>query len=129
MEFQKYMFGCLILAYGVLCLLAGYFEHIRRITFTPAKGVCESITTGRRIILPCYKHTFRYKYDGVEMVGQTIRDYNKLDLQSEHDILVNPMRPTEVLQQNDIKRITRNPKMGWICIGISGIIFLFSAFI
>lgn len=129
MEFQKYFVGCVILAYGVLCLLAGYFEHLRRRTFVPTQGVCEGITTGRKIILPCYKHIFRYQYNDIEMIGQTVRDYHKLALHSTHAILVNPMKPTEVLQQKDMNRITRNQKMGWICIGISAIVFVLSAFL
>lgn len=129
MEFQKYLVGCAILAFGMLCLLAGHFEHLRRRTFEPTKGICEGITTGRKIILPCYKHTFRYKYNDIEMIGQTVRDYHKLEINSKHTILVNPMKPTEVLQQKDITRITRNQKMGWICIGMSAIIFILSPFL
>lgn len=118
MEFQKYLVGCVILAYGVLCLLAGHFEHLRRRTFIPTTGVCEGITTGRKIIRPCYKHIFHYQYNDIDMIGQTVRDYHKLELNSKHAILVNPMKPTEVLQRKDIDRITRNQKMGYICSGI-----------
>ena len=129
MEFQKYLVGCVILAFGMLCLLAGHFEHLRRRTFASTKGICEGITTGRKIILPCYKHTFRYKYNDIEMVGQTVRDYHKLEINSKHTILVNPMKPTEVLQQKDITRITRNQKMGWICSAIGGVTLLLSIFL
>lgn len=129
MEFQKYFLGFAILAFGVLCLLAGRFEHLRRKTFTKAKGVCEDITTGRRIFLPVYQHTFRYKYNGIEKVGKTVRDYERLELNSKHPILVNPMKPEEVLQAKDIDRITRNEKMGWVCTGIGVLVILLAVFL
>lgn len=124
MEFQKYFVGFAILAFGVLCLLAGRFEHLRRRTFTPTKGICEAVNEGRKIFLPVYQHTFRYKYNGLEKVGKTVRDYERLDLNTKHKLLVNPMKPEEVLQAKDIDRITRNEKFGWIFISIGFIAIL-----
>lgn len=128
MEFQKYFLGVAILAFGVLCLLAGFFEHLRRRTFTPTKGICEGVTEGKRILLKTYQHSFRYKYNGFEKTGKTIRDYERLDLNTKHKLLVNPMKPEEVLLEKDLDRMTRNEKLGWVMVFIGVVCIIIAAF-
>lgn len=127
MELQKYFLGFFVLAFGVLCLLAGRFEHMRRRTFQPTKGMCENVKQGHKVIRPCYQHTFRFVYNDSERVGETRCDYERLELNKKYRILVNPMKPSEVLLEKDITRITRNEVCGWVLASIGILTLLFAA--